>query len=84
MRLFLKRALFDGEKLHDRGVADVSDLLVPPRDAEVWDGDEFVPIPVLESGEVDVEALETTRGEAPVEPSEDDEPALPVRRRRKK
>jgi hypothetical protein len=71
-RLRLKRDLFDGEKLWDAGEADVSDLFQPPRDAEVWDGDKFVPVPLGKDGNVDMVGLDLTAGEVP-EPDEPDD-----------
>lgn len=73
MRLRLKRALFDGEKLHEPPVADVSDLLQPPRDAEVWNGDKFVPVPLTALKEVDMAELVSLRGEVPVEEEDEDD-----------
>lgn len=85
MRLFLKRPLFDGEKLHDAGVADVSDLLQPPRDAEVWDGDKFVKVPLTSTKEVDMGAVESLRGEPPIAPEEEDDLDFrPTPKRRKR
>lgn len=72
MRLRLKRAMFDGERLHGVGVADVSDLLVPPRDAEVWDGKEFVPVPTNKDGTVDEAEARSVMGDVPKEEEDDD------------
>lgn len=70
-RLRLKRDLFDGEKLWVAGEADVSDLFQPPRDAEVWDGDKFVPVPVNADGSVNMDELAFVASEAP--PAEEEE-----------
>lgn len=74
MRLRIKRPLFDGEKLHEPPVADVSDLLQPPRDAEVWTGKGYEPVPMnSDKTEVDMEALATMRVDPDPEPEEEDD-----------
>lgn len=85
-RLRLKRDMFDGEKLWVAGEADVSDLFQPPRDAEVWDGDKFVPVPTNNDGAVDMNELAIVAGEAPEAEDEDTEVfyAKPKRASRRK
>lgn len=73
MRLLTKRALFDNERYYDAGVVDVPDTLTPPRDAEVWDGDKFVPVPLTPDKQVDISELENVRGEVPKEADDEDD-----------
>ena len=85
-RLRLKRDMFDGEKLWVAGEADVSDLFQPPRDAEVWDGDKFVPVPVDKDGNMDMTELALVAGEVPEveEPDEEVFYQKPTRRVKRK
>lgn len=73
-RYLFKRDTFDGNKLWDANEpADITDVFQPPRDAQVWDGKKFVPVP-LEEGKtpddktpkvVDMDALQSLAGDIP-------------------
>lgn len=72
MRLEIKRAMYDGAKLHDPGIVDVSSDFTPPRDARVWDGNGFVPVPLNEDKTVDMDELSSIAVDVPLEEDEDD------------
>lgn len=76
--------MFDGEKLWEADMpSDMTDpAFQPPRDAEVWDGDKFVPVPLTDEKTVDMDALESVAGEPPDDGEEEE--VLPKKRGRRK
>jgi hypothetical protein len=75
-RYLFKRDVFDGNKLWEAGEpADIVDVFQPPRDAQVWDGKKFVPVPLEEGNPtadpklqvVDMDKLKSMAGDIPEE-----------------
>jgi hypothetical protein len=87
MRRFrFKRAMFDGSRLWDAGeTANIPDEeFQPPRDAEVWDGKTFVPVPVDDDRNTDMAELSLVAADVPFEDDEEEIFSTPAPKRGRK